>query len=393
MIVSRIDAAHVAGRTPSIHSRHVGALVGLAAGDALGTTLEFRERGSFTPITDMVGGGPFGLQPGQWTDDTSMALCLAESLVECHGHDAADQMRRYVRWRREGYWSSTGRCFDIGIATRRALADYEETGDPVQGPADPEAAGNGSLMRLAPVAIRHSDDARSAVRSAAATSLLTHGAREATDACRWFASLLVGALQGVPKHELLAPGWAPVPGLWQGEPLAPKIASIAAGSYHTADENSLPATGYVVHTLEATLWAFATTDSFEAGALRVANLGGDADSTGAVYGQIAGAYYGLEGIPAKWLEKLALREEIASLAERLAHSDGILSLERRDQARRQADELLGLMNGDLDAALARLRVALDEMGFGGSMAGRAVTERMIELLERRRDPGAEGRLP
>ena len=131
--------------------RYRGCLLGLAVGDALGTTLEFCRPGSFTPITDMVGGGPFRLKPGQWTDDTSMALCLASSLTERGGFDARDQMERYVRWWREGYWSSTGRCFDIGNTTSAALSRFQKTGDPFAGSTDPHAAGNGSLMRLAPV--------------------------------------------------------------------------------------------------------------------------------------------------------------------------------------------------------------------------------------------------
>ena len=136
---------------PSTRDRFRGCLLGLAAGDALGTTLEFRPPGSFEPIDDMVGGGPFRLRPGQWTDDTSMALCLAESLLECGGFDAADQMRRYVRWWREGYLSSTGRCFDIGNTVRAALSRFVGDGDPYAGSTDPRSAGNGSLMRLAPV--------------------------------------------------------------------------------------------------------------------------------------------------------------------------------------------------------------------------------------------------
>jgi ADP-ribosyl-[dinitrogen reductase] hydrolase len=101
----------------------------------------------------MTGGGPFDLKPGQWTDDTSMALCLAESLIESRGFDPADQMRRYVHWYRDGYLSSTGRCFDIGMTVAQALHRFEATGDPFSGSADPSMAGNGSLMRLAPVAM------------------------------------------------------------------------------------------------------------------------------------------------------------------------------------------------------------------------------------------------
>ena len=104
-----------------IHDRFHGCLLGLAAGDAVGTTVEFLPRGSFTPLTDMVGGGPFNLKPGQWTDDTSMALCLATSLVERAGFDGRDQMARYCLWKDEGYLSSTGRCFDIGGTTRASL--------------------------------------------------------------------------------------------------------------------------------------------------------------------------------------------------------------------------------------------------------------------------------
>src|SRR5688500_928565 len=130
-----------------------GAPLGLAAGDALGTTLEFQRPGTFTPIDEMVGGGPFVLEPGQWTDDTSMALCLAESLLECNGFDPVDQLRRYVRWYREGHHSSTGRCFDIGSTVRAALQRFEETGEPWCGSTDPQTAGNGSLMRLAPVVL------------------------------------------------------------------------------------------------------------------------------------------------------------------------------------------------------------------------------------------------
>ena len=120
---------------PLDRARFRGALLGLAAGDALGTTIEFKPPGSFEPIDDLVGGGPFRLAAGQWTDDTSMALCLAESLVKTGGFDLADQLRRYVSWWREGHLSSTGRCFDIGVATRAALRRFEETGDPADAPS------------------------------------------------------------------------------------------------------------------------------------------------------------------------------------------------------------------------------------------------------------------
>ena len=294
-----------------------GALLGLAVGDALGTTLEFRSPGTFEPICDMVGGGPFDLNPGQWTDDTSMALCLAESLVETGGFDPNDQMERYVRWWRDGHWSSTGRCFDIGNATRAALARFERTGEPYAGSTDPNTAGNGSLMRLAPIAIAYAHDPAEAVRLAGQSSRTTHGAREAVDACRYFASLLVGAMRGVPKKALLSPRYAVVPALWDEGPLTPTIDEVAAGSFLDKAPPEIRGTGHVVRTLEAALWAFAGTDDYREGALRVVNLGDDADTTGAVYGQIAGAAYGDSAIPAPWRHRLARGSPVQEAANAL----------------------------------------------------------------------------
>ena len=212
--------------------RFRGCLLGLAAGDALGTTLEFRKPGTFEPINDMIGCGPFGLKPGQWTDDTSMALCLATSLIECDGFDPRDQMQRYVCWWHDGYLSSTeGPAFDIGNTVRSALSHFERTGEPYAGSTHTGSAGNGSLMRLAPVPMYFAGDAEEAIDQSADSSRTTHGVAEAVDACRYFAGLLVGALKGVDKDTLLAPRYCPVEGLWERSPLADKIAEIADGSF------------------------------------------------------------------------------------------------------------------------------------------------------------------
>ncbi|MEP6915545.1 MAG: ADP-ribosylglycohydrolase family protein [Acidobacteriota bacterium] len=298
-------------------SRIRGALLGLAAGDALGTTLEFKPPGSFAPIADMVGGGPFGLEPGQWTDDTSMALCLAESLVETGGFDAADQMRRYLRWYREGHHSSTGRCFDIGNTVRAALKRFEGDGDVGNsGLRDTYSAGNGSLMRLAPVPLFFRDDPARAVAISGESSKPTHAHPEAVDACRYFAGLIVGALQGRSKDELLQPLFSPSP---DRKPFVAPIERVAGGSFLRLEPPDIRGTGYVTASLEAALWAFAKSTSFEDGALLAVNLGDDADTTGAVYGQVAGAYYGVGDIPDRWLAKLAHREAIEQLATRIAN--------------------------------------------------------------------------
>lgn len=300
--------------------RFRGCLLGLATGDALGTALEFEDPGTFEPITDMIGGGPFHLEAGQWTDDTSMALCLATSLLKCGLFDPRDQMERYIRWWQQGYLSSSGRCFDIGSTVREALSRFQATDDPYSGSTDTMSAGNGSLMRLAPVPMYFVVDPREAIDRSADSSRTTHGAQEAVDACRYFAGLLVGALRGVDKDKLLSPRHSPITGLWESAMLSAKIAEIADGSFKTKQPPAIKGTGYVVDTLEAALWAFHHTDDFTEGALKVVNLGDDADTTAAVYGQIAGAYYGVASIPSEWRERLTLASQIAGIADSLFDS-------------------------------------------------------------------------
>ncbi len=294
--------------------RYRGCLLGLACGDAVGTTVEFRPRGSFTPVTDMVGGGPFRLKPGDWTDDTSLALCLAASLTECGEFDASDQMDRFVRWMDEGYYSSTGECFDIGVTTSTALRAYQRTGAPYSGSPDPHAAGNGSIMRLAPVPMWFHPDLARAVRFAGESSRTTHGAAECVDACKLYAAMLHQALSGSAKDAILRD---PFSGLDVAPPLSPSIQAIADGAYFDKGEDEISGSGYVVHSLEAALWCFNTTNTYRDAILRAVNLGDDADTTAAVCGQIAGAYYGVQGIPAGWLDRLAMREEIDQLARGL----------------------------------------------------------------------------
>jgi len=297
--------------------RYRGALLGLAAGDALGTTVEFSPPGTFQPLDDIVGGGPFNLKPGEWTDDTSMALCLAESLIECKGFDPVDQLARYVRWKREGHNSSNGRCFDVGGTVLKALARFERTSEAWSGSTDPLSAGNGSIMRLAPVPLFFASDPAHAIAVAADSSRTTHGAAEAVDGCRYLAALVIGALQGRSKGELLSPLFTPVASLWDAQPLAPRIHAVASGSFRRREPPAIRGTGYVVESLEAALWAFAKSTSFRDGALLAVNLGDDADTTGAVYGQLAGAYYGVEGIPAEWRTRLAKLYLLESFAARL----------------------------------------------------------------------------
>jgi len=259
----------------------------------------------------MVGGGPFRLEPGQWTDDTSMALCLAESLVACRGFDPVDQLRRYVRWYRQGHNSSTGTLFDIGRTTRAALHLFEETGDPFPGLTDLDSAGNGSIMRLAPVPLAYAREMEGAVELSGESSRTTHATLVAVDACRFFGRTIAAAACGESKDIVLNDE------PWDAGSLSPEIEPVARGSYKRKNPPEIRGRGYVVASLEAALWALYTTDDFRSGALRAVNLGEDADTTGAVYGQLAGALYGEEGIPDEWLERLAMRGKITELGDEL----------------------------------------------------------------------------
>jgi ADP-ribosylglycohydrolase len=300
-----------------LQQRYRGALMGLAVGDAFGTTLEFKPPGTFEPITDMVGGGPFELAAGEWTDDTSMALCLATSLIECKGFNPNDQMKRYVRWWKDGYLSVTGSCFDVGSTVVSALTRFSHDGNAYAGATNPDTAGNGSLMRLAPVPLFFAAEPKLAIEQAAESSRTTHGAESAVDACRYFSGLIVGTLRGAGKETLLSPRYSPEPGYWERSPLHPKIDEVASGSFKKRQPPEIRGTGYVVESLEAALWAFHSTNDFRSGCLAAANLGNDADTTAAIYGQLAGAYYGIEAIPSQWREQIAQRNLVESLADRL----------------------------------------------------------------------------
>ncbi len=382
----------------STGDRARGALMGLAAGDAVGTTVEFCAPGSFTPLTDMVGGGPFDLAPGQWTDDTSMALCLAESLVDCGDHDPIDQMRRYTKWWRHGYLSSTGHCFDIGVTTSTELRRFESTGEAFADAVDEERAANGSLMRLAPVSIRWFADADAVVERAAASSRPTHPARRPTDTCRVLAAMTAALIRGEPFARVIAADF------WRGGALHPEVEAVARGSWRDRRPPEIRGTGFCVDALEAAIWATVGADDFAEAVLRAANLGDDADTTAAIAGQLAGARFGATGIPETWRERLASRTRIESLADAL-HADA-LGAERvwaRDDdlpAWWAEDRVLaGEYPGDADARHARNKLDLlvdagvrtiidlttddDPLVRYDDVVRQLVTDRRIELAIRR----------
>jgi ADP-ribosyl-[dinitrogen reductase] hydrolase len=292
----------------AIEDRAIGALLGLAIGDAIGTTLEFRARDTYKAVTDMVGGGPFGLKAGEWTDDTAMALALSDSLEAREDLDEQDLLSRFMNWWRWGVYSCTGECFDIGVTTQQALMRWQSTKAPYSGSTDPMSAGNGSLMRLAPVAIRFWNDRARLRDIAGRQSKTTHGAPEAIDACIAFAEVLADAIEGRSLLEVLRA---------RSEPYVGAVGAIMRGQWREKARSEIRSTGYVAHSLEAALWCVDRSTDYQGAVLVAANLGEDADTTAAITGQLAGALYGASGIPEDWVRRVAWREQIKAKATSL----------------------------------------------------------------------------
>jgi ADP-ribosyl-[dinitrogen reductase] hydrolase len=286
-----------------------GALIGMAIGDSLGAAVEFMSPGSFPPVTGYRSGGPHRLNAGEWTDDTSMALSLADSIAQV-GWNLSDQAERYVQWMKQGRYSVNGRCFDIGITTSRALHTFMEGGDATQsGSRSESASGNGSIMRLAPVPIRYHglypNNILELATLAEESSLTTHGSEQCLSACRYLALVLSALMHDEDRGTVLSPSWEPLKALQAVKPLHPLIEQVASGSFREKQPPAIRGSGWVVQSLEAALWAFHDASSFEEAVLRAVNLGDDADTTGAVAGQLAGAFWGESGIPAALRDGLA----------------------------------------------------------------------------------------
>jgi ADP-ribosylglycohydrolase len=294
--------------------RQRGTLLGLAIADALGAAVEFKSPGTFPEVTGYRGGGPHGLAAGEFTDDTSMAIALADSIASV-GWDINDQVRRYTAWWQKGEYSANGRCFDIGITTRSALGKFLKTGDArTSGDASERASGNGSIMRLAPVPIRYAhlfpDQLDELVQLLVEFSLPTHASPQCLSACAYIGLVLCGLIHGIDRDEVLAAEWEPLQRLKHIHTLHPTIAEVAVGSFRCKKPPTIVGSGYVVMSLESALWAFHDAKDFREAVLRAVNLGDDADTTGAVCGQLAGAYWGESGVPQEWRDGLARKDMI-----------------------------------------------------------------------------------
>ncbi|HEY4210397.1 MAG TPA: ADP-ribosylglycohydrolase family protein [Steroidobacteraceae bacterium] len=282
-----------------LRGRFHGALLGLATGDALAAATQYRKPGTFSAVGDLLGGGPFDLPRGAWSDDTAMALCLAESLIECQGFDAKDQVERFRLWQRDGYLSSTGQCLGITASTARALAMAQWRRQAFSGSHDPNQLDPEPLSRVAAPTMFFFAAAADAAQAAGESSRTTCQAPPVVDACKALGQMLHAALSGQPKEAVLA--------------FAPAVPSLGAATLTPV--NTAP------EVLAAAIWAFACTDNFRDAVLRAVNLGGNSDVVAAVCGQLAGAYYSVTAIPSSWRNSLMQKEMLETFADRLlAHA-------------------------------------------------------------------------
>ncbi len=296
--------------------RYRGSVLGMALGDALGMPVEFPDSDPEESVRELLPAPHRGVEAGTWTDDTAMALCLAESLIESEGMVAEDQLRRYLMWYRDGHLSAESECFGSGPTVRAELEKFERTGDAGL-VGDLSAHTNGALMRVVSVPLAFRRHPGSAIMAAGESSKTTHRAPMSVDACRYFAGLVVGALAGVGKEEMLRRAYTPEQGIWEREPLAAEVAVVASGSFKEREPPEISGGNNVVTTLEAALWAFNRTSDFEEGCVQAVGLWLDSDTTGAVFGALAGAYCGERGLPPRWLAKLRHRDLLIEFAEAL----------------------------------------------------------------------------
>ncbi len=296
-------------------------LVGQAVGDALGVPVEFQPRESLDqdPVTGMRSGGSHNQPAGTWSDDSSLAFCLAESICET-GINYEDQTKRFIGWLLRAKWTPHGEVFDVGNATREAIFRLDAGVEPVQaGPTGEFSCGNGSLMRILPIALYLAfADPDERIQCTMNCSCLTHGHERCQLACVMYVEVAAGLVRGMGLEEsvweatrnireLIGRGYSDERGPFR------RLTSIDIASLSRSEVSG---SGYVIHCLESSLWCASRADSYRRGVLEAVNLGQDTDTTGAVTGGLLGLLYGIEGIPQRWIEALARRQDVLGLAKR-----------------------------------------------------------------------------
>lgn len=300
-------------------------LFGVAVGDALGVPVEFESRDYLkqNPVLDMFGFGTHNQPIGTWSDDSSLAFCLAESL--CKGYDLSDIAKNFVKWYSAELWTPHGEVFDIGIATRNAIHTMAKGHLPeLCGGFEEKDNGNGSLMRILPLVFYLQNEKKSKViyNKVKEVSSITHGHFRSVFACFIYVIYCLEILKGKDKVDAYLEMQNIVSEFLKDK----NFNSVEIGLFDKVlkkditkfSEDEILSSGYVLHSLEASLWCFLNSDSYEETVLKAVNLGEDTDTTGAIAGGLAGIYYGIENIPEKWLSVLARKNDIDDLCERLS---------------------------------------------------------------------------
>lgn len=275
-----------------LRNKAIGCMIGTVIGDALGTTLEFSRRDVHPPLTDIIGGGVFDLPKGGWTDDTSMSLAVADSLLSSKGFNPTQIQDNFLAWRDEDKFSYDRGCFDIGITTYEAISRYaQDKSNPFVGSTEVMSAGNGSIMRLAPVFTFYSSDRKLGTQVSVDQSRLTHSHPLCLEYCGKCAEVVYDAFNGNLHKDILTQKDTIRDDVWSD--------------------------GFVVNTYNASCWAISQTTNFRDALLLAVNLAGDADTVGAVTGMFAGALYGFDNIPKDWVEVIIMSDEILGISEKL----------------------------------------------------------------------------
>ncbi len=304
-------------------AKTLSGLMGLCVGDALGVPVEFTSRAErvASPVTSMLGYGTWDVPPGTWSDDSSLTFCLAECL--CNGFSLDDIANSFWRWYNEGYWTPHGEVFDIGNTTFLAIANWKQGTPPLQaGGTSENSNGNGSLMRILPMAYCHKSlTFRELISRVHQVSCITHAHLRSQISCGIYISIAVSLLQGVEPQAAYLQGLENIQTIYSTSEYAsemPHFARVFSGEIDELPVEEIRSSGYVIDTLEASLWCLLNTSDYAEAVLMAVNLGGDTDTTAAVTGGLAGIYYGVENIRAEWIEQIARKQDIINLAERLA---------------------------------------------------------------------------
>jgi ADP-ribosyl-[dinitrogen reductase] hydrolase len=305
----------------SNRDRILGGLWGSLVGDALGVPVEFKDRATVQadPVNDMRGFGTHHQPKGTWSDDGSLILCTVDSLVH-HEYDLADMGGRFVEWMNDGLWTAWGESFDCGFTTSTALLQISN-GTPADqaGGLHEESNGNGSLMRILPVVQRFAAESIELFTDRVEkASAITHGHARSRMSCVFYGLVVRKLLMGWETAVALDSAREEFTAQYEYCPAFSRFRNILEDDLGVLPEGQIVSTGYVLHTLHASLWCLLTTQNFQDCVLKAVNLGGDTDTTGCVAGGLAGVAYGIKSIPANWIDQLARKADVEVLFHKFA---------------------------------------------------------------------------